>query len=140
MTDLWADLDAASREPGPTMTITKAQYAALHDAARQPAPEAALREAVEAWAELRIAHGRGEDLGPIFDRHAEVASERVRAALAAAPTPDPAAPDLRSSAAWLVQRWDGNRTVQPDALRADIAVLRSALRGATPGLGGKPRG
>lgn len=35
---------------------------------------------------------------------------------------------LRSSAGWLVERWDGNRTVQPDALRADIAVLRDALR------------
>lgn len=37
-------------------------------------------------------------------------------------------PHLRSSAGWLVERWDGNRTVQPDALRADIAVLRDALR------------
>lgn len=51
----------------------------------------------------------------------------TRAALAVL-APDAAAPDLRSSAGWLVERWDGNRTVQPDALRADIAVLRDALR------------
>ena len=29
MSDLWADLEAESQKPGPTMTITKAQYAAL---------------------------------------------------------------------------------------------------------------
>ena len=40
-----------------------------------------LREAVEQWVELRLAYGRGEDLGPIFDRHTAAASERVRAAL-----------------------------------------------------------
>jgi hypothetical protein len=32
MPDLWTDLDAESRKPGPTMTITKAQYATLRAA------------------------------------------------------------------------------------------------------------
>lgn len=39
---LWDDLEAESRKPGPTMTITKAQYGALLDAARaQPSPDLA---------------------------------------------------------------------------------------------------
>lgn len=35
---LWADLDAESRKPGPTMTITKAQYAALAEATALDCP------------------------------------------------------------------------------------------------------
>jgi len=36
-----ADLEAEARKPGPTMTITKAQYAALRAAATPPTPDLA---------------------------------------------------------------------------------------------------
>ena len=51
---LWADLDAESRKPGPTMTITKAQYAALAEATALDVERLA-----RALAEARVARPQG---------------------------------------------------------------------------------
>ena len=101
----------------------------------QDAAEEAALDTVDAMEVLRAAltasdveaHPVGKTLLRMGNRIADLVKERD-ALLAQAAAADTAAPGLRSSAGWLVERWDGNRTVQPDALRADIAVLRDALR------------
>ena len=57
--DMWGDLEAEARAPGPTMTITKAQYAALREAiaAAPSASPAPLREAFDAGRATGTAEG-----------------------------------------------------------------------------------